>query len=124
MAALQRTEAETGEGTPEFVRLSPEWSGLLRAYEALPSVWMGAGKDVSKAIDVCTRAACMLEQVDAAIGEYGEKPPEIPTPGREPAPKPVTPGGSMMAGFGTILVVGGIGLAAYLWLRGGFGGGD
>jgi hypothetical protein len=116
MAALHATELKQATGgTPKFLDLADDWAAFLRRYEALPSMLIVLNpvnpQPIRKAIDVTLEAACMLEQIDDAIAAYGESPPELPTPGRAPAPKPP----SLADGFSTVVVVGAIAALAYFF---------
>lgn len=113
MATLQAIESKQAKGMPEFLRLSSEWSVLLAHYEALPEfIFVVSETKTRKAIAVVTEALCVLERVDEVIEHYGEEPPGVPSPGRDPAPKPPS-GGTLAQGFGTVVVLGVVGLVAY-----------
>lgn len=112
MAKLQAVEAGRGKALRKFNALSGEWAALLRKKEDLPTLMLASASDLPKVVDVVNASLCLLEQVDDAIASYGVDVPEIPTPGRGPAPAPPTAGG-LFDPFFIALVVGG-----YLVYRG------
>lgn len=115
MAKLQAIEAARGR-LRKFNALSGEWAALLRKNEDLPTLLLASASDLPKVVDVVNASLCLLEQVDDAIASYGVEAPEIPTPGRGPAPAPPTAGG-LFDPFFVGLVVGG-GYLIYRGLKG------
>lgn len=121
MATLQAVEAREGLPLPEFNRLSAEWSALLSHYDALPSFLLVVSESkTQRAKEVAIEAACVLEQIDAAIESYGEKPPVVPGPGRAPKAPPEKTFWNVAGDFA---LVAGLVLGGYLLFKHEFGGG-
>lgn len=121
LSRLQGIELKKDPAMPQWNHAAKARATLLKNNEDLPrvqdSILMGDDEAIHLAIAVVAEALCVLDVTDAAIEGYSERAPEIPS--ITPAPKP--PGPNLLEGFGSVLVVGAVLVAAYFVFKKGVG---
>jgi hypothetical protein len=96
-------DANPGAGFPEWNKYVDEKNAIMERVENLPSRFMASLSGgqlvdaIAKARDATQDSLCLLEQVDASIRNYGEKPKASPG-----APTPKDPDTPSLGVLGTI----------------------